>query len=88
MVKLKGESKMVVKDIEKKIVEAGKHIVLWRKVYNMMCRKCQINMVTASRNPKVEGTQKAVSAIDDFMQNKICPKCRARVDKIVENASN
>ena len=43
-----------------KIKEAGKHALLWRKIYNNLCRRCKVNTVCAKTNVKQKGTEGVV----------------------------
>jgi hypothetical protein len=68
-----------------KLKAAQQHIKLWTKIYNKLCRKCQVDLVTKTRSPEQAGTEGAIEsskkAIDSF-----CPKCKKMIDKTLERA--
>jgi len=72
---------------EEKIKEAGKPsmILLWRKVYNNLCRKCQMKVFKAAVNFKDIGTQEVANRMRSTIQHELCTVCKRRIDRMMKN---
>jgi len=72
---------------EDKIKQAGKPsmILLWRKIYNNLCRKCQMKVFKAAVNFKDIGTQEVTNRMQKTIQYELCPVCRRRIDRLIKN---
>ena len=66
-----------------KIKSAGTKLFLWRKIYNMLCRSCQVKVFHAGSNVKVVGTQGVADNMKEIIDKKLCNVCRRRVDLII-----
>lgn len=67
-------------EIIDKIKQAGKHILLWRKIYNSLCRKCRQKLIknaqsSAQKGEKVSQYQEENKKIVDSF----CPKCKEMI---------
>jgi len=71
---------------EEKIKEAGKPsmILLWRKIYNTLCRKCQMKVFKAAVNFKDIGTQEVSNRMQYTIQHELCTICKRRIDRIIK----
>jgi len=69
---------------KKKIVETSKHIRLWTKIYNILCRSCKYKVFAARKDFKNVGTEGVVDNMELTM-NELCPICKERIDRIIEN---
>lgn len=69
-----------------KIKEAGKpgNVLMWRKMYNIMCRSCKHKMFSVSANLKPQGTQSVIDGMDKFIKSGMCFSCKNRIDRILE----
>ena len=65
--------------------ESRKHMALWIKIYNILCRKCKVNLVRSGSGIKDKGTEEVISSVDNQVKNKFCPICNKNIDKIMEN---
>jgi len=66
-----------------KIKEAGKHALLWRKIYNNLCRRCKVNTVCAKTNVKQKGTEGVVKDMGNVV-DKYCPRCKKMIKELTE----
>ena len=74
---------MMAEVTKDKIKSAGSKIFLWRKIYNMLCRGCQIKVFRAGSNVKTIGTQGVADNMKEIIDKKLCNVCRRRVDLII-----
>jgi len=68
-----------------KIKESGKHVLLWRKIYNNLCRSCKHKVFIAGTGIKDKGTEAITNRIDDVIKNRLCTVCRNRNERIIKN---
>ena len=71
---------------EDKIKQAGKpsNILIWRKVYNNLCRQCQMKVFKAAVNYKDIGTQEVTNRMQQTIQHELCTNCKRRIDLIMK----
>jgi hypothetical protein len=71
---------------EDKIKQAGKPsmILLWRRIYNTLCRKCQMKVFKAASDLKDIGTQKVSDKMQYTIQHELCVVCKRRIDLIMK----
>jgi len=71
---------------EEKIKQAGKPgmILLWRRIYNTLCRKCQMKVFKAAVNFKDIGTQEVTKRMQNTIQHELCTICKRRIDLIMK----
>jgi len=76
-----------MKVTEDKIKEAGKpsNILLWRKIYNVLCRSCQRKIFLAGSNVKQVGTPTVMDRMQRVIDNELCSSCKNRIDLIIKN---
>jgi len=72
---------------EDKIKEAGKpsNILLWRKIYNILCRSCQRKIFLTASNPRQIGTSTTIDRIQKVIDEQLCSTCKNRIDLIIKN---
>jgi len=72
---------------EDKIKEAGKpsNILLWRKIYNILCRSCQRKIFLAGSNVKQVGTPSVMDRMQKVIDEELCSTCKNRIDLIIKN---
>ena len=68
----------VTKDM---IIEAGKKILVWRSLYNRLCRKCQQAVFKSITNVKEKDTNKMVEAMKTTLDKGLCDSCKRMMDK-------
>lgn len=71
---------------KEQIKEAGsmKNMLIWRSVYNNLCRQCQLKIFRAVTDIKAVGTQVVVDRMNEIINNHFCPNCKRRTSKILE----
>jgi len=75
--------KMSKKELKEKLEAAGsiKMVLLWRKIYNSVCAKCQNKIHTTAIKNKRRSPENYLNAVDFF-----CKDCTDKVNKIIEGA--
>jgi len=66
-----------------KLRAAQKHIKLWTKIYNKLCRTCQVNLVTQTRAAQSSSTGDGIESSKSAIDN-LCDKCKERVAKQIK----
>ena len=71
-----------------KIKKAGsiKMILVWRKVYNSLCRDCQHKIFRAGTDVKQIGTNVVADRMKEIIDNHLCIRCQMRVKHIMAEA--
>ena len=71
-----------------KIKEATstRNILIWRDVYNVLCRICQSKVFRVVTDIKMVGSKVVFDRMKEVIDNNLCPSCKRRVDKILEDA--
>jgi len=69
----------------KQIAEAGKHMLFWRKVYNNLCRSCQLKLVRGNSDIKQVGTEVVVDRTDLIIKEHFCQRCKDRIELMKTN---
>ena len=69
---------------KRKIIEAGKHIFLWRKIYNNLCRSCKAKLVRGLGDIKKEGTETQVERMS-YIREQFCESCKKIENRMVDN---
>ena len=72
-----------------KIKKAGsmKMILVWRKVYNSLCRECQVKVFRAGSDVKNVGTKVVADRMKEIIDNHLCMRCQMRVKHIMAEAN-
>ena len=70
-------------DKKNSILEAGKHILLWRKIYNALCRSCKYKLVRAGSDVNKVGPDVVTDRMAMLTDN-LCPRCKEMKDKMLE----
>jgi len=67
-----------------KIKTAGGKLFLWRKIYNLLCRSCQMKVFRAGANVKQIGTESVVEKMQKVIDNELCSVCKNRIDTVMK----
>lgn len=70
----------------KEIKAAGSKLLLWRKIYNLLCRGCKRKVFLAGTGVKQIGTEGVVDKMQDVIDNKLCKACNNRIELIIKNS--
>lgn len=58
----------------KDLIRAGKYILLWRKIYNRLCRTCRMKLVSNGQKTS-NNSQEFFDNNKEIVKNKFCVKC-------------
>ena len=71
---------------EDKIKQAGKPsmILLWRRIYNSLCRSCQRKIFITASNVRKIGTSTMEDRVKKVIDEQFCTVCKRMIDLIMK----
>lgn len=74
----------MVKLNKSSIIEAAKHLNLWRKIYNALCSECKYKVVKVKFQRRRGGTEEAIDDMQYVLDNDLCEVCQGKVDDLIQ----
>ena len=79
-----GEKRKMIKEKIAKLKAAGDKMNVWRTIYNNLCRKCQVILVTRNRRANNKGKAIDGEKTLQIINNHFCDNCKKMIKEKME----